>query len=125
MYFKCTEQRSVHRVCATQSCGLIRKGPYGVFYTKEQWTPQVFLYSNWTPQRIFFSEKGKIAQQKQDPTTKIRKVRVGKYPHLNRELITKEDNRVPDWVKVPSRKVCTKQKRAIAKKLEYKQNRDN
>ena len=53
-------------------------------------------------------------------------VHVHVYVHSNRGLvITKEDNRVPGWKKVPSWKSCTKSMGAVAKKLEYKQKRDN
>ncbi len=50
---------------------------------------------------------------------------VSLYTHSNQSPITKEDNTVPGWVKVPSWKMCTKPMGAAAKKLKSKQKRDN
>ena len=50
---------------------------------------------------------------------------VGSFTPSNQAPLTKEDNRVLVWWKVPSWKVCTKPIRAVAKKLRYKQKRDN
>ncbi len=50
---------------------------------------------------------------------------VARYTHSNWEPITKEDNGVPSWAKVPSWRACSKPMGAVTKKLRYKQKRDN
>ncbi len=49
---------------------------------------------------------------------------MGRYTHSNQGPITKEDNRVPSWVKVPSWRACTKPMGAVAKKYIQEEDPD-